>query len=106
MLDLPIGQAYNPDVTDVTGHGRSPNAITSFHKLLPHNQLGEVDLNAYNAMLRALNSGLASDFEAIPLGGTGKLANPQASYCFAMAGADAQAIASPAAPAFSSAQTA
>ncbi len=83
-----------------------PNRIASFHKLLPHNQLGEVDLNAYNAMLRALNSGLASDFEAIPLGGTGKLANPQASYCFAMAGADAQAIASPAAPAFSSAQTA
>ena len=42
-----------------------PNRIASFHKLLPHNQLGEVDLNAYNAMLRALNSGLASDFEAI-----------------------------------------
>src|SRR5438270_2502603 len=64
-----------------------PNRIASFHKGLPQNQLGEVDLNAYNAMLRALNSGLASDFEAIPLGGTGKLANPQASYCFAMAGA-------------------
>jgi hypothetical protein len=80
--------------------------VASFHKGLPQNQLGEVDLNAYNAMLGALNSGLASDFEAIPLGGTVKLANPQASYCFGMEGADAQAIASPAAPAFNSAQTA
>jgi hypothetical protein len=83
-----------------------PNRIASYHRGLPHNQLGEVDLNAYNAMIRALNSGLASDFEAIPLGGTAKLANPQSSYCFGMLGADPQALASPAAPAFSSAETA
>src|SRR3984893_16401849 len=82
------------------------NKIASFSKGLPHNQLGEVDLNAYNAMLKALNSGQPSDFESIPLGGTVKLANPQSSYCFTMAGADAAAIASPPAPAFSSAQTA
>jgi hypothetical protein len=52
-----------------------PSRIASYSKGLPHNDLGEVDLNAYNALLRALNSGLASDFEAIPLGGTAKLAN-------------------------------
>ncbi len=83
-----------------------PNRIANYSKGLPHNQFGEVDLNAYNAMLRALNSGVASDFEAIPLSGTIKLANPQASYCFAMEGADAEAIASPPAATFNSAQAA
>jgi hypothetical protein len=83
-----------------------PNRIASFTKALPHNDLGEVDLNAYNAMTRALSSGLASDFEAIPLGGTVKLANPQAAYCFSMEGADAQAISIAPAPAFNSAQMA
>jgi hypothetical protein len=82
------------------------NRIASFTKGLPHSDLGEVDLNAYNAYLQALNSGLASDFEAIPLGGTSKLANPQSAYCFSMEGADAAAIGIPTPPAFSSAQAA
>jgi hypothetical protein len=80
--------------------------IASFSKGLPHSDLGEVDLNAYNAYLKALNSGLESDFEAIPLGGTAKLANPQAAYCFSLEGADAAAISILPAPAFSSAQMA
>jgi hypothetical protein len=83
-----------------------PNRIGSFSKALPHNDLGEVDLNAYSAYTRALSSGLAGDFEAVPLGGTVKLANPQASYAFSLEGADAQAIACPTAPAFSSAEMA
>src|SRR5439155_22118507 len=33
-----------------------PTKIGSFSKGLPHNQLGEVDLNAYNALLTALSS--------------------------------------------------
>ncbi len=83
-----------------------PNRIASFTKGLPHNAIGEVDLNAYSAYLKALGSGLESDFEAIPLGGTTKLANPQAAYCFGMEGADGHAISVPPAPAFSSAQQA
>src|SRR5215470_5935278 len=82
------------------------NRIASFTKGLPHNDLGEVDLNAYSAYLQALNSGKSEDFEAIPLGGTAKLSNPQAAYCFALEGADAAALAAPPAPAFSSAQAA
>jgi hypothetical protein len=82
------------------------NRIASFTKGLPHSDLGEVDLNAYNAYLQALNSGQPADFEAIPLGGAAKLSNPQAAYCYAMEGADAAALASPPAPAFSSAQAA
>jgi hypothetical protein len=80
--------------------------IASYSKGLPHSDLGEVDLSAYGAYIQALNSGLWSDFEAIPLGGTNKLANPQAGYSFSMEGADGAALAVPAPPAFSSAQAA
>jgi hypothetical protein len=83
-----------------------PNRIASYTKALPHNDLGEVDLNAYSAYLQALNSGKWADFEAIPLGGTAKFSNPQAAYCYSMEGADAAALAAPPAPAFSSAQAA
>jgi hypothetical protein len=85
---------------------RYPNRIASFSKGLPHNDLGEVDLNAYNAYLQALNSGKWADFEAIPMGGAAKLSNPQAAYCYALEGADAAAVAAPPPPAFTSAQAA
>ena len=83
-----------------------PNRIANFTKGLPHNDLGEVDLNAYSLYLQALNSGKWDDFEAIPLGGSAKLSNPQAAYCYTLEGADAAAIAAPPAPAFASAQAA
>lgn len=83
-----------------------PSRAASYSKGLPHSDLGEVDLNAYSAFIQALNSGLETDFEAIPLGGTAKLANPQAAYCFSMEGADAAAPAIPAPPGFVSAQMA
>ena len=82
------------------------NRIASYSKGLPHNDLGEVDLNAYNAYLQALNSGQWADFEAIPLGGTAKFSSPQAAYCYSTEGADAAALAAPPAPAFASAQAA
>jgi hypothetical protein len=82
------------------------NRIASYSKGLPHNDLGEVDLNAYNAYLQALNTGKSADFEAIPLGGAAKLSNPQAAYCYALEGADAAALAAPPPPAFASAQAA
>jgi hypothetical protein len=82
------------------------NRIASFTKGLPHNDQGEVDLNAYNAYLHALSTAKPSDFEAIPLGGAAKLSNPQGAYCYALEGADAAALAAPPPPAFSSAQAA
>jgi hypothetical protein len=82
------------------------NRIASFTKGLPHNDLGEVDLNAYNAYLQALNSGKWVDFEAIPLGGAAKLSNPQAAYCYTLEGADAAAVPAPPPPALASAQAA
>ena len=46
------------------------------------------------------------DFEAIPLGGLGKLVNPQAGFAFGFCGADAQASPVRVPPKFASAETA
>src|SRR5262249_21669997 len=42
-----------------------PNKIGNFSKALPHNTLGEVDLTAYNSLIKALSSGSPADFENI-----------------------------------------
>jgi hypothetical protein len=106
--DAAMFQRDRPDTMSIDNGDEQlyPSRIASYTKALPHSANGEVDLNAYNALLRALGSGLRSDFEAIPLGGTVKLACPQAAYCFNMEGADSHALVSPPAPAFSSAQAA
>jgi hypothetical protein len=79
-----------------------PNKIANYSKGLPHNADGTVDLNAYNSLLQAINSGNPADFDAIPLGGTRKLTNPQAGLAFDMEGPDAHALVQPPAPAFAS----
>ena len=82
------------------------NRIGNFSKTLPHNQLGEVDPAAYDAFLTALGSGQAADFDAIPAGGSGRLANPRAAYAYTMSGADPHKIDMPAVHAFDSARQA
>ena len=84
----------------------SQNYIANFTKALPHNELGLVDPSAYSAELSALETGNFADFEAIPLGGTTKLANPQAAYAFDLEGIDSHGLTIPPAPIFSSAETA
>jgi len=69
-----------------------PNKLGSYSKGLPHNDDGTVVLSAYNAMLQALNSGRPADFDAIPLGGTRGLTNPQSGLAFDMQGSDAHAL--------------
>ena len=80
----------------------------SFHKTLPQNQFGEVDLGAYSLLVGALDSGVPSDFEAIPLaaGAARKLANPQAAYAFDVTGLDSHGTRMRPAPAFASAEIA
>jgi membrane-associated phospholipid phosphatase len=85
---------------------RYPNKIASFSKGLPHNPLGEVDLAAYTALLNALSSGQSTAFEAIPLGGRVKLANPQAAYTLELEGPDPHQLGLIAPPTFSSAEAA
>jgi hypothetical protein len=85
---------------------RFPNKIASFTKGLPHNQLGEVEPNAYTALLRAVTTGEPADFEAVPLGGARKLINPQAALAFELEGPDSHCLTTRPAPAFGSAEMA
>ncbi len=85
---------------------RYPDRRANFSKGLPHNNLGEVDSGAYFRLLNALASGEPADFEAIPLGGTAKLTNPQAAFAFDMLGVDSQATSMPPAPMLASAEAA
>lgn len=85
---------------------RYPNKIASFSKGLPHNALGEVDVAAYTALLDALSTGQFAAFEAVPLGGRVKLANPQAAYAFTLEGPDPHQVGMIAPPAFDSAEAA
>lgn len=62
----------------------------SYHKGLRHNEIGEVDLRAYESMLRALGNGRPADFEDITLGGNVKLSNPQGGLAFDLEGCDPQ----------------
>src|SRR5207253_1701959 len=86
---------------------RYPNKLGSFSKGLPHNDLGEVDLNAYQIYLGSLTSGDPADFESIPMGCPPpryRLVNPQSGLAFDLEGADSHALYEPPAPAFSSAE--
>jgi hypothetical protein len=79
-----------------------PNKIGNYSKGLPHNDDGTVVLSAYNALLQAINSGRPADFDAIPLGGTTGLTNPQSGLAFDLQGPDGHALVQPPAPAFAS----
>jgi len=78
------------------------NKIGNYTKALPHNLLGQVNLEAYNIWIRTLTTGNPEKFELIPLGGSRKLVNPQASYAYEMVGPDSNHLTIPPAPSFSS----
>ena len=85
---------------------RYPTRFASFFKGLPHDKLGEVDPVAYTALLAAVESGRHELFEAIPMGGTRRLTNPQAAMAFGLEGADSHDFAIAPPPAFDSPQRA
>jgi hypothetical protein len=80
----------------------------SFSKGLDHDALGHVIPASYNALLKAVQSGVPADFDAIPLapGATRKLTNPQAGLAYVLEGADSHAFAQRPAPTFISAEQA
>ncbi|HEV8581553.1 MAG TPA: vanadium-dependent haloperoxidase [Thermoanaerobaculia bacterium] len=80
--------------------------IGNYSKGLPHNSFGEVDPAAYDSLLRAISSNDPDDYDAIVLGGTNKLTNPQSGLAFDLEGADSHEIAVPAPPALASAEEA
>jgi membrane-associated phospholipid phosphatase len=81
---------------------RYPNRIGSYSKALPHDGLGEVDVTAYQALVRAVTTRDPDDFEAIPAGGAVKQANPQAALAFELCGADSHHLGMRPPPAFDS----
>ena len=86
----------------------SERYYASFTKTFEHNEFGEVNPLAYEALLAAVNSGAPADFDAIPLDSSSAfgLANPQGAYRFIFAGLDGHATRIPAPPSFRSAVTA
>ncbi len=95
--------AKHPDNGDEMAYA---SRIGSYTKGLPHNARGEVDPAAYLALLSALRSGRSTDFEALPLGGPDKEADPQGAYAFQLEGPDSGGLSAPVPPTFSSAQQA
>jgi membrane-associated phospholipid phosphatase len=81
---------------------RYANRIGSYSKALPHDARGEVDPDAYAALLDALTTGESAAFEALPMGGTVALVNPLAMLAFVLAGADSHELGMSAPPAFAS----
>lgn len=79
------------------------NRIGNYSKALPHNHLGEVNLNAYQAFIEALITGDPEDLESIPLGGVARLTNPLSAYAYELAGADSHHLGIVPPPTFSSA---
>ncbi len=80
-----------------------PNKIGNFSKTLPHNDLGEVNIDAYKSLIKALMTGNPNNFESIQLGGMAKLANPQASYAYDLVGPDSHHLSMLVPPNFNSA---
>ncbi len=83
-----------------------PNKISSFSKALPHDELGHVNVNAYERYIDILDSGKPKRFEELRLGSVRKLVNPQAAYAYELIGPDSHQLVTPSAPKFSSAESA
>jgi membrane-associated phospholipid phosphatase len=79
-----------PDPTHASNGDETalPGFIACYSKGLPHSALGEVDAAAYRLLRQAIESGDPADFEAVPLGGFLKLANPQAALAENLIGPD------------------
>src|SRR5271157_669549 len=76
--------------------------IASFTKCLPHDDLGEVDLDAYRALLRTFESHNIKYTKDLHLNGTLRLTGPMGGFAFSIEGPDAQAIEVPPPHPFSS----
>jgi hypothetical protein len=95
-----------PDHPNNGDENRYRNKIGTDTRGLPHNQYGEVDLNAYNILDRAIDSQRESEIEQIVLGGTRKLVQPLGTLALNLTGLSAPQYAIPPAPALASAERA
>src|SRR5208282_6105214 len=59
-----------------------PSGIANFTKGFPHNSFGEVEPSVYTAYLAAVKTGKRADFDALTMGGTERLVDPQAGLAY------------------------
>ena len=73
---------------------RYPDRRGSFSKTMPHDDLGEVDPDAYRKWLAIVASGDFAAFESVPraAGAVERLNNPQATYATDLLGIDSAAL--------------
>lgn len=100
-----------PDHPSNGDEERFTNKIGNYSKGLRHNAIGEVDPRAYEAMIRAIDSGRFADYEALATNGhlgagdptrQRRLVNPMSGYAFDVEGLDSHQFSMRAAPSFSS----
>jgi hypothetical protein len=77
---------------------RYPTRIGNFSKTLPHNELGEVDPAAYDALRKAVAEGDFKALEAVPKAGRVGYQDPMGGLAYNMDGPDSAAIAAPPPP--------
>ena len=87
---------------------RYPDRRASFSKTMPHNQLGEVDPEAYRQWMAILHGGNPERFAEVPRDSEAieRLNNPQATYAIDLVGPDATALSLAPPPRFASQETA
>jgi hypothetical protein len=98
----------DPPPTNNGDEKRYADKRANFTKTLPHDELGEVEPDAYSKWLSILVDGDPSRFEDVPRDprAVAKLDDPQATYAFDLAGIDSHATHLPPPPAFASGQMA
>lgn len=86
----------------------APIYFASFSKGMPHDNLGHVVPSAYQALVKATQTWVPADFDAIPQspGALRDFTNPQAGLAFVLQGADGHSFFQKPAPAFASAEQA
>src|ERR1700733_12307613 len=99
-------QVPNPHQVSNGDEARYANFIGNYSQGLPHNTIGEVDSAAYQALLKAVDTGDSSDFAKIPLGGNTKLSGPQGGLAFDLEGSDCAQLTIPPSPKLASAERA
>jgi len=96
-----------PEATTTNGDEQLyPNQIATATKGLLHSQLGEVQMPAYQSLLKAINSQKHSDAENIIIGYGRKLVDLEAGFAYDLEGGDSHTFTSLPPPTFASAQTA
>jgi hypothetical protein len=87
-------------------HYKNDNYYANYTKGLPHDSNGEVNPNAYRALLNALENGRPEDFEALPTGTSTSFigfTDPQSGLAFDLEGIDPHQLTLPPCFRFSSA---